>query len=77
MGTIQDKKANLQWKQNPVSLPVGSKINVHYGIKVRPGTILRRGHDRFRNEYRVQDDKDGIDSWIDCWRCHLINSKTI
>ena len=70
MGRLQDKANKLEWEKNLVDIPSGSKVIVRYGIQKRPGIVLRRGYGRFCNEYRVQDDSDDTDSWVDCWRCY-------
>lgn len=69
MGALHEKSVKAQWTANPSNIPDGTTVSMHYGINKRTGKILRRGHGPYQNRYRVYDDADGTDLWVDCWRC--------
>ena len=65
----EGKKAMAERGANPPNFACGSKVYISFGTVFGTGTVLRRGFGRFSDKLRIEDDRDGTDSWIDIGRC--------
>ncbi len=68
-------QARTRWDLHPIPFAGGSGVQVFVGfgdflLMHRFGRILRRGVDRFADQYRVRF-SDGGEIWDDVWRCSL------
>ena len=79
LAAVRRREADLlaAWHCGHTTIPNGSLVKVQFGLEPLTGVILRRGYDRFQDQYRVQFDvwngRRNGDSWIDCWRCWVHN----
>ena len=73
VGARHDRVLQDRWLRSPCSLADGMQVLVHYGLRREIGKILRRGYDRFADEYRVQfpwyNGRRNCDCWVPRWRC--------
>ena len=72
LGNELDAALEREWMSSPSMQQPHCRIMGHYSLFGYEGKILRVGHDRYAENYRVVRDRDNTETWELTWRCHAI-----
>ena len=68
-GRLLDETRKEQWRSKPCHMDINANVFVHYGFARRTGKALRAGFGKYADQYRVLQEDDDKDQWVDMWRC--------